>query len=124
MTNLFFLLRRAVIVHVQVLDSLALALAAGHLGRNLLVFGVVEDRGTALGSGLVLVAHCCGCFDGFVGIGDGMWMRVAKDGVVKVDSKHSSDVCAQAVAAVREDRERLSLPDPELPASSNLGIKD
>jgi hypothetical protein len=55
-TNLFFLLRRAVIVHVHVLDSLGLALAAG---LDLLVLGVVKVGGTALGSGLVLVAHGC-----------------------------------------------------------------
>jgi hypothetical protein len=38
-TNLFFLLRRAVIVHVHVLDSLGLALAAG---VDLLVLRCVE----------------------------------------------------------------------------------
>jgi hypothetical protein len=69
-TDLFFFLGRAVVVHVQVLDSLGLALAAGHLSVDLLVFGVVKDRGTALGSGLVLVAHDCDCYDGFVRIGD------------------------------------------------------
>jgi hypothetical protein len=47
---------RAVIIHIHVLDSLGLALAAG---VDLLVLGVVKDGGTALGSGLVLVAHGC-----------------------------------------------------------------
>jgi hypothetical protein len=77
-TNLFLLFRRAVVVHVHVLDSLTLALAV-ELGVDLLVFGVGKDGSTGLGSGLVLVGHDCGCLDGYVGVeNDGLWLWVAE----------------------------------------------